>query len=230
MSYPIPHAVQADSAQQARNKRGIVLIFDKSKGYVFFIRHGQTDWNLKKLLQGRDEIPLNEVGIEQARTTSLTIKAVCERSGLKIDKVFASPLSRAEVTGRRISEALGCPFSVDPRLTERDFGELSGKPYTFGSPAILHDVDGVKGLERVSSVVSRIDSFIKDNLKIGEKIMVVSHGSATRIFAENQKRAPYVDNFDTVMSNCHMLLYSYDGVELIMEGYNISCENLDKFV
>ena len=203
---------------------------DKSKGYVFFIRHGQTDWNLKKLLQGRDEIPLNEVGIEQADTTSLSIKNACERSGLKIDKVFASPLSRAKVTGEKISEALGCPFSVDERLTERDFGELSGKPYTFGSPAILHDVESVKGLEHVSDVVLRVSTFIKDNLKIGEKIIVVSHGSVTRIFAEHQKIAPHVDNFDTVMSNCHILLYSYDGEELVMEGYNIAPENLDKIM
>lgn len=203
---------------------------DNKKGYVFFVRHGQTDWNLKKLLQGRDEIPLNETGLSQADTASLSIKASCERLGLKIDKVFASPLSRAKITGEKISSALGCPFSVDQRLTERDFGELSGKPYTFGSPAILHDVETVKGLERVDDVVSRVDGFIKDNLKMGEKIIVVSHGSVTRIYAEHQKIAPTVDNFDTVMSNCHMLLYSYDGNEILMEGYNIAPSDLDKFL
>ena len=204
--------------------------FDENKGYVFFVRHGQTDWNLKKLLQGRDEIPLNEIGIEQANTASLSIKTACLRSGLKIDRVFASPLSRARITGEKISAVLNCPFSTDERLTERDFGELSGKPYTFGSPAILHDVNEVKGLERVADVVSRVDEFIKDNLRLGEKIIVVSHGSVTRIFAEHQKIAPCVDNFDTVMSNCHLLLYSYDGEELTMEGYNIAPENLDKYI
>ncbi len=203
---------------------------DKNKGYVFFIRHGQTDWNLKKLLQGRDEIPLNEFGIEQANIAAQAIKSACERSGLKIDKVFASPLSRASVTGEKISEALNCPFSVDQRLTERDFGELSGKPYTFGSPAILHDVEEVKGLEKVDDVVSRVDEFIKENLRLGEKIIVVSHGSVTRIYAEHQKIAPHVDNFDTVMSNCHLLLYSYDGNEILMQGYNIAPENLDKYI
>ncbi len=203
---------------------------DNNKGYVFFVRHGQTDWNLKKLLQGRDEIPLNEVGLSQADAASIAIKDACGRIDLKIDKVFASPLSRAKITGEKISMALGCPFSIDERLTERDFGELSGKPYTFGSPAILHDVDDVKGLERVADVVLRVDGFIKDNLRLGEKIIVVSHGSVTRIFAEHQKISPAVDNFDTVMSNCHLLLYSFDGKDIIMEGYNIAPSDLDKFL
>lgn len=203
--------------------------FDKNKGYVFFIRHGQTDWNLKKLMQGRDQIPLNETGIKQANDASLAIKSACERSGIKISGVFSSPLSRAEVTGRKISEALECPFLIDDKLLERDFGELSGKPYTFDCPAILYDVSEVKGLEPVAQVLSRVEAFVKENVKPGEKIIAVTHGSVTRIFAEAQKRSPRVDNFDAVLSNCHMVLYSFDGDEIIMEGYNIAPENLDKF-
>ena len=113
---------------------------DKNKGYVFFIRHGQTDWNRQRLLQGRDEIPLNEDGLNQASVAANEIKKSVDKIGLKIDKVFSSPLSRASVTGEKISQALGCPFAIDNNLIERDFGEISGKPYTFGSPAILHDV------------------------------------------------------------------------------------------
>ncbi len=203
---------------------------DNNKGYVFFIRHGQTDWNLKKLLQGRDEIPLNEIGLSQADTASLSLKESFDRLSLKINKVFASPLSRAKVTGEKISLALNCPFSTDERLIERDFGEISGKPYTFGSPAILHDVPEIKGLEPTKDVISRVYSFVKENVKMGEKIIAVTHGSVTRVFAEAQKKAPNVDNFDTVLSNCHMVLYSYDGNEIVMEGYNISPSDLDKFI
>ncbi|MBE6663891.1 MAG: histidine phosphatase family protein [Ruminococcaceae bacterium] len=230
MSFQAQSVVQVALAQRERNKRGIVLNFDENKGYVFFIRHGQTDWNLKKLLQGRDEIPLNEIGLSQTDEASYALKNAFCRLGLKIDKTFASPLSRAKVTGEKISEALGCPFSTDERLIERDFGEISGKPYTFGSPAILHDVPEIKGLEPTKDVISRVDSFVRENVKIGEKIIAVTHGSVTRVFAEAQKKAPCVDNFDTVLSNCHMVLYSYNGDEIIMEGYNISPSDLDKFI
>lgn len=204
--------------------------FDKSKGYVFFIRHGQTDWNLKKLMQGRDQIPLNETGIAQANSASLSIKEACLYSGIKISGVYSSPLSRAEVTGKAISNALACPFYTDDRLLERDFGEFSGKPYTFDCPAILRDVPEIKGLEPVKSAIDRINSFVLDIVKPGKIIIAVTHGSITRIFAEAQKRSPRVDNFDTVMSNCHMVLYSFDGDEIIMEGYNIAPENLNKFI
>ena len=200
---------------------------DKNKGYVFFIRHGQTDWNLKKLLQGRDEIPLNEAGLLQADEASSALKESFNRLGIKIDRAFASPLSRAKVTGEKISSTLGCPFSVDENLIERDFGEISGKPYTFGSPAILHDVPEIKGLEPTKDVISRVDTFFKENVRIGKILIAVTHGSVSRIFAEAQKKAPVVNNFDTVVSNCHMVLYSYDGNEILMERYNISPKDLD---
>lgn len=203
---------------------------DKNKGYVFFMRHGQTDWNLKRLLQGRDEIPLNEEGLKQAKDAAVKIKKSCDSIDLKIDKVISSPLSRASVTGKEISLSLGCPFSIDENLIERDFGEISGKPYTFGSPAILHDVPQIRGLEKTKDVISRVDAFIRENVRVGEKIIAVTHGSVSRVFAEAQRKSPTVDNFDTVVSNCHMVLYSYDGNEIIMEGYNIAPTDLDKFL
>lgn len=210
-------------------KRGIVLIFDKSKGYIFFVRHGQTDWNLKRLMQGRDDIPLNETGLNQARWVAESLKAACNSFGISFSQVYASPLSRASVTGREIATAVGCGFSEDVNLIERDFGEMSGKPYDFSSPAILHDVPSIKGLEPTKDVISRIDSFIRKNAKIGENIIAITHGSVTRVFAESAKKSDAVDNFDQVLSNCHMVVYSWDGESILMEGYNISPEKLSLF-
>ena len=200
---------------------------DKGKGYVFFVRHGQTDWNLKKLMQGRDEIPLNETGLNQARWVASALKSVSLSSGICFCHVYASPLSRASVTGTEIANALGCKFSTDLRLIERDFGEMSGKPYDFSCPAILHDVPEIKGLEPTREVISRIDSFIRESAQIGKSIIAITHGSVTRVFAESAIKSPSVDNFDEVLSNCHMVVYSYDGENIVMEGYNISPENLE---
>lgn len=200
------------------------MIFDKNKGYIFFVRHGQTDWNLKRLMQGRDDIPLNETGLNQAKWVASALMGACEK--IKFSHVYSSPLMRASVTGQEIASCVGCGFSTDPRLIERDFGEMSGKPYDFSCPAILHDVPEIKGLEPTKDVISRIDSFIRKNAKIGENIIGITHGSVTRVFAESAKKSTSVNNFDEVLSNCHMVIYSYDGENIIMEGYNISPEKL----
>ncbi|MBQ3017756.1 MAG: histidine phosphatase family protein [Clostridia bacterium] len=201
----------------------------KNKGYVFFMRHGQTDWNVKKLMQGRDEIPLNEAGIEQATWAASSLKKALDKSGIKFAKIITSPLSRAYVTGKIIAEAVGCEdLSTDQRLIERDFGELSGKPYDFNSPFITGNDDSIKGLERVEDVYLRIAEFVKENAQNNECVLAISHGSATGVFSAVTKKAPGVDDSARVLHNCHMVVFSYDGNDIFMERYDISPENLDK--
>lgn len=193
------------------------------KGYIFFVRHGQTDWNIKRLMQGRDEIPLNEVGIAQAKEAAQLFKESSSKSGVRFDRVITSPLSRASVTGKAIADAIGCTdFSTDDRIIERDFGELSGKPYEFSAPYIVGDADYVKGLEPVCSVLGRVDSFIKEVVKPNTNIIAVTHGSVSGVFASRSKKRDGVDPTGKILHNCHMVVYSYDGNEIIMEGYDIS--------
>ncbi len=201
-------------------------LFDKSKGYVLFLRHGKTDWNILRKMQGRDDIPLNDEGIGEARRASLELKLACE-NGLRIDKVITSPLLRAKKTGEIIAEATHSPCSTDFRLIERDFGVLSGTQYSPNSKAITEDVT-VEGLEPISSVLERIESFIRENVKIGQVVLVVSHGSATKIFATRAKRSACIDNLDQLLGNCCMIIYSFDGNEIIMQGYNVSPCELEK--
>ncbi len=206
-------------------------LLDKSKGYIFFIRHGQTEWNVLKKLQGRDEIPLNEVGISQAKNACLGIKNACLEAGIKFDKVISSPLSRASVTGKMIAEAVSCDnFFTDERIIERDFGVLSGSPYGPQSSAIVEDVPEIQGLEPMDEVITRLNSFIKDNVSMGECVIVVTHGSVTKIFAKNARHSPSVTNFNELLSNCHMVIYSFDGNEVLLEGYNISPNELSEFI
>ena len=201
---------------------------EKNKGYVFFVRHGQTDWNLKKLLQGRDEIPLNETGIAQANWVAECLKNVCARTKLRFDRVASSPLSRASVTAKKIAESIGCDdFSVDSRLIERDFGALSGKTYDMNAKYITGNDESVSGLEPVESVYARMRAFVTENASVGKRIIAVSHGSSTGVFTSATKRAPGVDGAKRVLQNCHMVVFSYDGAEILMEGYDVSPENLD---
>ena len=87
----------------------------------YFIRHGQTDWNVEGRLQGHTDVPLNTVGLAGA-------KAACEKlQGLGITRIISSPLKRAQTTAEIICAALELPLDLDIQLRERTFGSYEGK-------------------------------------------------------------------------------------------------------
>lgn len=86
----------------------------------FIVRHGETNWNREGRFQGQMDIPLNEKGLEQARMTAARFK------GYPLEAVYASPLSRARVTGELIAEAAGCPLIPDKRFMEINHGAWEG--------------------------------------------------------------------------------------------------------
>lgn len=203
-------------------------LFDKSKSIICFVRHGQTDWNTKGLMQGREEIPLNENGIKQAEWAAHFFRMAKEKYGVRWDKVVSSPLSRAEKTARIIANGAKCDnFYTDKRLIERDFGALSGLHYDAYSKAISENVEGVSSIETVECLLSRVNDFIKSNVRLGDRVILVTHGAVGRIYALNSEKASDIKKEDIRMfSNCHMALYSYDGEKTLLECYNASPERL----
>ena len=93
-------------------------------GHVYFVRHGQTVWNVENKICGAMDSPLTEFGREQARETGKNILA----EGIKADEILTSPLSRAADTAQLISEMTGIPCRVEPRLIEQNFGKWEGTP------------------------------------------------------------------------------------------------------
>lgn len=130
------------------------------------IRHGVTDWNIDHRLQGREDIPLNAEGIAQAESTG---NALC---GLPIETVITSPLSRARKTGEIIASYTGGPVISEPDLTERDFGNLSGK-----IPKDIFAPGENETLEPLDEVSRRFMAVLE---KYSDKklIAAVSHGGA----------------------------------------------------
>ena len=88
---------------------------------IYVIRHGQTDYNVRKLFQGQMDINLNEVGKKQAEETAKKFE------GVKIDNIISSPLSRAYETAQYISEVTKTPIEIEEGLKERSFGQMEGK-------------------------------------------------------------------------------------------------------
>ena len=175
-------------------------------------------------MQGREEIPLNSVGIEQAIDASLGLKNAKEQAGVTWTKIISSPLGRAQDTAKIIKDAVGCEyFGIDERITERDFGELSGLVYEEYSKATFNNVPEVKTVETIESLVGRIKDFIKDNVNPSERVLIVTHGAITRIFARESKKSDKIPkDFEHSIKNCHMVVYSYDGKETVLEAYNVS--------
>lgn len=86
----------------------------------YFLRHGQTDWNLAGRYQGHTDIPLNRAGIAQAHAAAECLVEV------HIDRIVVSPLIRAVATAAIVAERLGKPIQIERGLVERNFGSFNG--------------------------------------------------------------------------------------------------------
>lgn len=93
-------------------------------GCVYFVRHGQTVWNVENKICGATDIELTELGHRQAIETGERIQA----EGIQADEILYSPLIRAAETARHISEVTGIPARPEPRLREQSFGKWEATP------------------------------------------------------------------------------------------------------
>ncbi len=92
---------------------------------LYFTRHGETVWNVENKICGMTDSPLTERGRQQARKLGEAVQA----SGVHIDEILYSPLSRAADTAMAIAEATGLPARVCSRgLREQCFGKYEGTP------------------------------------------------------------------------------------------------------
>jgi probable phosphoglycerate mutase len=103
---------------------------------LYFIRHGETAWNLEGRYQGSRDIPLNETGRQQADRNGLLLRRLLERSGRNAEEFdwYVSPLSRTRETMERVRAAFGdAPLpklAPDDRLIEISFGIYEGQLHT----------------------------------------------------------------------------------------------------
>lgn len=93
-------------------------------GHFYFVRHGQTVWNVENKICGATDIPLTEYGHQQAVETGRKIV----EEGIQADEILYSPLIRAADTARHISEITGIPAREEPRLKEQNFGKWESTP------------------------------------------------------------------------------------------------------
>jgi broad specificity phosphatase PhoE len=106
---------------------------------IYFIRHGQTDWNRDRRYQGQRDVPLNDTGRAQARRNGAALRAFLP--AIAEAEFIASPLGRARETMEIVRTELGLPpegYAIDPRLVELCYGVWEG---TLQDDIIRHDPD-----------------------------------------------------------------------------------------
>lgn len=171
---------------------------------IYVIRHGQTEWNVKRLLQGQIDIGLNETGIAQATEAREEIKKH------HFDVCFCSPKLRAKQTAELVLKGTDVPVIYDARLREREFGEADGKPYDkentfgmweFGQKPIY------KGMESPEEVLGRVKEFFEEIYKDykDKSVLVSTHGGLSMAIAYYFLGVPENNDFTKYLSkNCEI--------------------------
>lgn len=153
------------------------------KTHLYFIRHGETDSNVRGLLHGVTDVPLNDLGTRQAE---LIAERMATQDGL--DRIVSSPLQRALNTARAIQRRSGLPLRIYEGLKEMNFGAAEGVPfdqlgdrYPDQSALFLDPVaDHARypGSESRAEFFQRVQRTVDDiaNQYLGQHVVVVAHG------------------------------------------------------
>ena len=159
---------------------------------LYFIRHGETDWNAEGRYQGSRDIPLNSRGHGQADLNGDLLKSLLERSGRTAADFswYVSPLTRTRETMAHIRARVGEPLpdvTVDPRLIEISFGIYEGRLHhelAAGQMAIAGERDAAfwdfrppEG-ESYADLAARVADF---GSSLTGPSIVVAHGGILRV-------------------------------------------------
>ena len=146
---------------------------------LYVVRHGQTEWNLKHLVQGVSDIPLTDEGIEEANKLKELV------ASLDIDVVISSPLSRARETAKILVDDK-LPINTDDRIKERDWGMNEGALIDTVDQIDCWDVilnTNIMNIERLKDFMLRVSEFIEDikTRYYDKKVLVVTHSAVLRV-------------------------------------------------
>lgn len=181
----------------------------KFMGHLYFVRHGQTIWNVEGKICGATDIALTELGHEQAIATG---KKILEEH-IYADEILYSPLMRAADTAKHISEVTGIPARMEQRLKEQNFGRWESTPRNGAAFQVAKQsfVCSYEGGESMLRLAQRIYNLL-DEIKAqsGEKTYIlVAHNGIARVVRSyftdmtNEEFAGYG------VKNCEVVRYDF---------------------
>jgi broad specificity phosphatase PhoE len=150
---------------------------------IVFWRHGRTSWNAEQRFQGQIDVPLDEVGIAQAK------RAAAALAKLQPDRIIASDLSRARATAEHLAAITGHPITFDADLRETFAGEWEGLTRAelqaqFGQDLALwasgSDIRPGGGETRIEVATRMVHAIDRALPHVTDTLIVVTHGGAAR--------------------------------------------------
>ena len=178
--------------------------------HFYFIRHGETVWNVENKICGATDIELTQRGHEQAIETG---KRILEQ-GIIADVILTSPLIRAKETARHISEITRIPVQVEPRLIEQNFGRYestarNGNEFQKAKEQFADRFgDGESMLHLAQRIYNLLDELRQDPK--GRSYLLVAHNGIARV-VESYFRPMTNEEYATFgVKNCAVLCYDWE--------------------
>ncbi len=205
---------------------------------VFLARHGQTPLNAVNCMQGQIDVELSELGKKQATALKERLK------NEKIDYIYTSPLIRAYDTANRVYEYHDCPFEIDDRIKEMNFGEWEGNPiekikneggkaayYFWKEPQNYTITTGETFHELIARIGDFMDMVVSKH--DGENVLIVCHGMVVRAiltYIQDKDVSQMYDN--PPIYNASITIFDYDGeqvdIKVISDDQHIKKEDLGR--
>ena len=177
---------------------------------VYFARHGETVWNVENKICGMTDSPLTEKGRAQAAQLGEAVK----NSGIVLDEILYSPLSRAADTALAVAAATGLPARVEPRLREQCFGRFEGTSPR-NSPeftaAKMQFADRYTDGESMLQLAQRIYNLLDELRDQPDKTyLLVAHNGIARVVESYFHDMTNEDYAAAGIKNCEMVEYRFE--------------------
>lgn len=190
---------------------------------IYFMRHGETDWNVARRMQGRSDIPLNDNGLAQAQ------RAAQGMAHLPIDRIVASPLIRAQQTAQAVAQGREVTVETEELLIEMGFGELEGLRFQespeckliFNHPDQYVPVPGGESYQDLDKRSLQLLDWLREMEGKYHHVVLVSHGATIKAVVRILLQRPFSQFWcDPPQANCSCtILECKDGqVSLVEQG------------
>lgn len=205
------------------------------------VRHGETDWNVERRLQGHTDIDLNARGVAQAEQMARALQKI----NLQFDVLYTSDLQRAAKTAREIERLFNATAVVSSALRERHLGALQGltmsdapkiEPELWRSHIDRNLNEELRGGESIVQFSGRIKEAL-DQIRhqhIGKTILIVSHGGALDMMYRLASNQTLDSEKAVAVPNASLNWISHDGQNWKVDGWgdtshleSLALDNLD---